>query len=96
MEPLSADEVRYIARLANMRLTDQEVEQYRSQLSNILQHFQSLQQVDTTGVEPTGHATDVNTVLREDRAGAPLDREQVLANAPAVSGEFIRIRAVLD
>jgi aspartyl-tRNA(Asn)/glutamyl-tRNA(Gln) amidotransferase subunit C len=96
MEPLSADEVRYIARLANMRLTDQEVEQYRSQLSNILQHFQSLQQVDTTGVEPTGHATDVNTVLREDRVAAPLDREQVLANAPAVSGEFIRIRPVLD
>jgi aspartyl-tRNA(Asn)/glutamyl-tRNA(Gln) amidotransferase subunit C len=79
-----------------MRLTDQEVEQYRTQLSNILQHFQSLQQVDTTGVEPTGHATDVNTVLREDRADAPLDREQVLANAPAVSGEFIRIRPVLD
>jgi aspartyl-tRNA(Asn)/glutamyl-tRNA(Gln) amidotransferase subunit C len=96
MEPLSADEVRYIARLANMRLTDQEVEQYRTQLSNILQHFQSLQQVDTTGVEPTGHATDVNTVLREDRADAPLDREHVLANAPAVSGEFIRIRPVLD
>ena len=79
-----------------MHLTEAEVEHYRSQLSNILQHFQSLQNIDTTGVEPTGHATDVNTVLREDRAEPPLDREQVLGNAPAVSGEFIRIRPVMD
>ena len=79
-----------------MWLSDEEVEQYRSQLSNILQHFQSLQAIDTTGVEPTGHATEVNTVLRDDQSGAPLDREQVLANAPAVSGEFIRIKPVMD
>lgn len=79
-----------------MHLTEQEVEHYRSQLTNILQHFQSLQNIDTTGVEPTGHATDVNTVLRDDEAGAPLHREQVLANAPAVNGEFIRVRAVMD
>jgi aspartyl/glutamyl-tRNA(Asn/Gln) amidotransferase C subunit len=96
MEPLSSDEVRYIARLANMRLSDAEVEQYRSQLTSILAHFQSLQQIDTTDVEPTGHATESNTVLREDIAGTALDQEQVLANAPFRSGEFIRVKPVLD
>ncbi len=96
MESLTPDEVRYVARLANLYLTDQEVETYRHQLTGILAHVQSLQEVDTTGVEPTGHATDSTTVLRSDDSAAPLDREEVLRNAPATSGEFIRVSAVMD
>lgn len=96
MESLTSDEVRYVARLANLYLTDEEVETYRHQLTGILQHVQSLQEIDTTGVEPTGHATDSTTVLRGDDAAAPLDREEVLGNAPTTSGEFIRVRAVME
>lgn len=96
MASLSSEEVRYIARLANVYLTDDEVETYRHQLTGILDHVQSLQQVETSGVEPTGHATDASTVLREDEAGTPLDRDQVIGNAPSTSGEFIRVRAVMD
>lgn len=96
MESLTSDEVRYVARLANLYLTDEEVETYRHQLSGILQHIQSLQLIDTTGVEPTGHATDSNTVMRKDDPAAALDREEVLGNAPTTSGEFIRVRAVMD
>lgn len=69
---------------------------YRDQLTGILDHVQSLQEIDTEGVEPTGHATEVNTVLRDDEPGTPLERDQVLANAPSTSGEFIRVRTVLD
>jgi aspartyl-tRNA(Asn)/glutamyl-tRNA(Gln) amidotransferase subunit C len=96
MESLTADEVRYIAKLANLYLTEDEVEMYRHQLTGILDHVQSLQEIDTEGVEPTGHATEVNTVLRDDEPGTPLERDQVLANAPSTSGEFIRVRTVLD
>lgn len=96
METLSSDEVRYIARLANMRLTDDEVELYRSQLTHILDRFQSLSEVDTSDVDITGHATNAHTVLREDEPGAPLDREDVLANAPVRSGEFIKIQPVME
>lgn len=96
MEPLSADEVRYIARLANMRLTEDEVELYRSQLTNILEHCHSLAEVDTADVEITGHATNAHTVVREDEAGKPLDREETLANAPVRSGEFIKIKPVME
>ncbi len=96
MESLTAEEVRYVARLANLYLTDEEVETYRHQLSGILEHVQSLQQIDTEGVEITGHATESNTVLRSDDTAPPLDREEVLGNAPAASGEFIRVRAVMD
>lgn len=96
MESLTADEVRYVARLANLYLSDEEVETYRHQLTGILQHVQSLQEIDTSGVEPTGHATESTTVLRSDDAAPPLNREDVLGNAPATSGEFIRVRAVMD
>ncbi len=96
MESLTSDEVRYIATLANLFLTEEEIEMYRHQLTGILQHVQSLQEVETSGVEPTGHATESSTVLREDETGRSLDREQVIGNAPATSGEFIRVRAVMD
>ena len=96
MEILSSDDVRYIARLAAVDLTDSEVETMRSQLSNILSHFQSLQQVDTAGVEPTGHSTDAHTVLRADERRSSLPREEVLANAPNVEGEFIRVKPVVE
>ena len=96
MAQLSADEVRYVALLANLKLTDAEVELYRSQLTDIFSHFQSLQELNTEGVEITGHATDVNTVLRADEPAAPLDREQVLQSAPVRDGEFIRVRPVLE
>ncbi len=96
MESLTSDELRHVATLANLHLTDDEVEKYRHQLTGILAHVQSLQQVDTDGVEPTGHATASNTVLRKDDSSTPLNREDVLENAPTTSGEFIRVRAVLD
>lgn len=96
MESLTSDQVRHIAKLANLHLTEDEIETYRHQLTGILEHVQSLQEVDTSGVEPTGHATDSNTVLRDDVAGMPLDLDQVIGNAPSTSGEFIRVSAVMD
>lgn len=96
MDALSADEVRHVAKLANLYLTDEEVEKYRHQLTGILQHVQSLQAIDCTGVEATGHATASTTVLRKDEPGNPLEQEQVTANAPETSGEFIRVKAVMD
>ena len=96
MDSLTADEVRYIAKLANLYLTEDEIEMYRHQLTGILDHVQSLQEINTDGVEPTGHATEVHTVLRDDEPGIPLERDQVLANAPSTSGEFIRVRTVMD
>ncbi len=96
MESLSADEVRYVARLASLYLTDDEVEKYRHQLTGILQHVQSLQRIDCSNVEPTGHATESSTVMRSDEADKALEREQVIGNAPASSGEFIRVKAVMD
>ena len=95
-EILSADDVRHIARLAAMRIDDQEVETMRTQLSDILAHFQTLAELDTEGVSPTGHSTDAHSVMRDDEEMAALEREQTLANAPFVDGEFVRVRPVIE
>jgi len=92
---LSADDVRYVARLTHLSLTDEEVESLRSQLSTALDFFQTLQQVDTTGVEPTGSPTDVSSVMREDVATPSLTRAETLANAPHTEDDYVRVLPVL-
>ena len=93
---LTSEEVRYIAMLARVSLRDEEVELMRDQMSNILDHFDVLQQVNTEGVEPTGHSADVETVMREDSMEPSRDRKDILANAPLVEGDLIRVKAVLE
>ena len=93
---LTSDEVRHIAALARVAMTDDEIERMRDQLSNILGHFDVLQQVDTTGAEPTGHAAGLETVMRDDIADASSPRDDILANAPRSEDGFIRVRAVLE
>ena len=95
-EILSEDDVKHIARLAALRISDDEVQTMRRQLSDILAHFQTLAELDTEGVPPTGHTTDAHSVMRDDEDMPALDREQTLANAPFVDGEFVRVRPVID
>ena len=93
---LDSEEVRHIARLARVGMTDDEVELMRGQLSNILSHFDALQELDTGDVEPTGHSADVETVLRADTADESMRLEDALSNAPRRDGDFVRVRAVLE
>ena len=93
---LDSEEVRHIARLARIGMTEADIELMRGQLSNILRHFDSLQELDTDDVEPTGHSSDVETVLRDDTAAASIRREDALSNAPRREGDFVRVRAVLE
>ena len=95
-EILSAEDVRHIARLAALRIDDEEVQTMRRQLSDILAHFQTLAELDTQGVAPTGHTTDAHTVMRDDDEMPAMDRHQTLANAPFVDGEFVRVRPVIE
>lgn len=93
---LSREEVRHLAVLVRLGLSDDEVERLREQLSNILENFEILQQVDTTGVEPTAHCIALENVLRDDVPGPSLPPEQVLANAPDREEDYLKVRAVLE
>lgn len=93
---LTADEVRHIARLARVALSDDEVEQLREQLSGILDHFAVLNDVDTEGVPPTAQSLDLANVERADTSRPSATPDEVLANAPRREDDYLRVRAVLD
>ncbi len=94
--PLEPSEVKHIASLARIGLTDEEIEMFGEQLSQILEQFEVLNELDTSGVTPTGHAGGLQTVMRDDLAADSLDSEDVLKNAPRREGEFFRVNAVLE
>ena len=79
---LSAEEVRKVALLARLELTDEEIDAQATNLNNLLAQFEALQNLDVTGIEPTSHSIPVFNVLREDAIRPSLSREQALANAP--------------
>lgn len=93
---LSRKEVLHITRLARLGLTEAEVDSLSEQLSNILGHFEVLQQVDTTDVPPTTQSIELKNVLKSDEVETSLPQSQVLANAPRREGDFFRVRAVLE
>ncbi len=94
--PLDRSQVEHIASLARIGLTEEEIEMFGEQLSQILEQFEVLNELDTSGVAPTGHAGGLQTVMREDVAEDSLDSEDVLKNAPRREGEFFRVNAVLE
>ncbi len=93
---LTIEEVRHLAKLARISMTEVELEQMRDQMSNILENFQVLEQVDTEDVEPTGHAEDLESVTRADQAQESEPLEDMLTNAPRREEDFIRVRSVLE
>jgi aspartyl-tRNA(Asn)/glutamyl-tRNA(Gln) amidotransferase subunit C len=93
---ISREEVLHIARLARVALTEDEIDRYADQLSNLLDHFEVLQQVDTTGVPPTAQSIDIRSVMREDRVRPSLPPEEVLANAPRPEEDSFRVKPVLE
>jgi len=93
---LSREEVLRIARLARLGLNEAEVDKFREQLSNLLENFEILQQVDTTDVPPTTQAVPLQNVLRDDEVAPSFPQDEILANAPRKEDDFFRVRAVLE
>lgn len=93
---LTPDEVRHIAHLARLGLTDADVEKFAPQLSEILDYFERLKAVDTEGVPPTTYPLDLHNVMRDDVTDPPATAEETLQNAPQREGDFFRVRAILD
>lgn len=94
--PLTPEEVRHIARLARVGLSQDEMSRFQDQLSQILDYFQRLQEADTENVPPTAHTLAMHNVMRDDEPQPPFDKEDILANAPQREGDLFRVRAVLE
>lgn len=93
---LTQAEVRHVAELAKLRLSDAEVEQFTGQLSAILDYAARLQEVDTSSVPPTPYVLPLSNVMRADEPAPGLSNEEALANAPDSDQGFFRVRAVFE
>ncbi len=93
---LSREEVLHISRLARLGVTDDDVEKFRLQLSDILEHFEALKQLDTTQTPPTAQSIPLENVMRDDVIDPSYPPEDILANAPHREDDSFRVRAVLE
>lgn len=93
---LTLDEVKHVAELAKLHLTDAEVEEYAEQLSAILDYAEMLQAVDTSGIPPTPYVLPLTSVMRADEPEPSLPNDVALANAPDRDDGFFRVRAVFE
>ena len=89
-------QVRHIAHLARLKLSDKAAAAVGSQLADILDYVEKLKGVDTARIEPTAHSVPVSDVFRNDVPGESLGAERVLANAPVAAPPYFKVPKVLD
>ncbi len=93
--PITTEDVAHVARLARLSLTDTELERYTEQLAAVLGHAADVAALDTEGVAPTAHPLPLVNVLRDDVVRPSLDRDEVLAQAPAAEEHRFRVPRIL-
>ncbi len=93
---LSREEVRHIALLARLAVSDAEEVAFTEQLGHILQYFEKLAALDTQNVEPTAHVVDMGAVYREDLVTNPAAPEELRDNAPARDGDFFKVPKIIE
>ncbi len=93
---LTLDQVKHVAKLANLPLTSKEEEKYSEQLSKILDYIEQLNKVNTSNVEPTFNVTGQNNVMREDTTAGCLTQEEVLQNAPKEKNKMFETKGVFE
>jgi aspartyl-tRNA(Asn)/glutamyl-tRNA(Gln) amidotransferase subunit C len=89
-------DVRDVARLARIQLTDEEATTFQAQLASVLEYVEQLSELDVSQVEPTAHAAPVFNVFREDVPRPGLSRESVLANAPHAANNLVVVTKVIE
>lgn len=94
-DKITADDVRHVARLARLDVTDDEVELFARQLAAVLEHAEDVEALDTEGVPPTAHPLPLVNILRDDVPRPGVDRDEVLAMAPAAQDGRFRVPKIL-
>ena len=88
---IDREQVLHVAKLARLRLADEEVDRMSGELSTILDHIETISELDLDGVAPTSHVVDVENVLRPDEPRPSLPRERVLTLAPDATDDGFRV-----
>ncbi len=94
-ESISRETVAKVARLARLHLNDEEVDRMTSQLAGMLEHFRDVDALDLSNVEPLNQPIPLSNVMRDDVEAPSLDRDEVLANAPAAQDGRFRVPPII-
>lgn len=89
-------DVNYVAQLARLSLTEEEIALFSTQLDQIIKFVEKIQQLDLKNVEPLAHPLPLVNIMRPDSLHLPLPREQALANAPEKTTEYFLVPKVLE
>ena len=92
---LTIEKIKHIALLARLGLSDTDIEDYSTQLSEVLDNFEILKQVDTANVEPTAQSISLQNVFRDDQVGESYSQNEVLANAPMQEDNCFKVKVIL-
>ncbi len=95
-QKISAEQVRKVAKLARLDLTDAEIEEFTGQLGAVLEYVEKMNELDTKDVEPLAHCLPISNVFRADRVHESLGVDKTLANAPQRDGPFFKVPKILE
>lgn len=93
---IDAEQVRKVAKLARLALTEAEIEEFTGQLGAILGYVEKMNELDTSRVEPLAHCLPISNVLRADEVRPSLGTEMTLSNAPDSDGPFFKVPKILE
>ncbi len=93
---VTKEDVAYMANLARLRVTEEEIEQFQSDMNKILDYMELLNQVDTSDVAPLDHVIELPPNYRKDEAFPPLDHDEALKNAPDADSDYFRVPRVIE
>ncbi|WP_018664427.1 Asp-tRNA(Asn)/Glu-tRNA(Gln) amidotransferase subunit GatC [Heyndrickxia acidiproducens] len=96
MPNISKEQVKHVADLARLEMDEADIEKFTTQLGDIIHSAESLNELDTTGVQPTTHVLQIRNVMREDKIEKGLPRELVLKNAPEHQDGQIRVPTIVE
>ncbi len=96
MQKIDAQQVRKVAKLARLDLTEAEIEEFTSQLGAILEYVEKMNELDTAEVEPLAHCLPIHNGFRADEVRESLGTEKTLANAPQRDGPFFKVPKILE
>ena len=92
---ITREAVLHVANLSRIGLTEEEIEDTRKELGDVLDFMAKLNELDTEGVPPTTHVLDISNVFRKDVAGEGMDLEELLAEAPDREDNCFRVPSIL-
>lgn len=96
MSRISIEQVKHVAHLARLAVTEEEAEKFSKHLDAIIEYAELLNELDTDNVEPTTHVLDINNVLREDTARSWLSQEEALKNAPQQKDGQFKVPSIIE